>query len=801
MLPCLLALGGAAFAQQPTTDFREDPRFPAFVQEGPVVSDMELFNVPLEGSYDLFSRLAQYNFRHTRYLRRGYGYGTETVYANGLDLSRADDGWTDYTLLSTLRYMPSGFAYTAGLGMGQGSVGSLCGIGEFSVRPSDAPSGGRVALLASDRAARAGVRASYCGRAGKWGYSALLSRRWGRDAQVDGVFLDEWIAAAALERRFGGSGSLTLMVSAAPTVRSSRGSATAEAFALAGDNLYNPAWGWYQDKQRSSRVHDDLTPRAMLVYRGALDERHTLNVSAGYTFGHERYSGLTWFDAQNPLPDYHRYMPSWTGSEASLWDDSRQIGWQEMANQNILAGGKAHYVVDEDTRQISDLQLHASVDARLGARLTAFYGVRGRLADNRYYDCAGDLLGASWFADVDQFLVNDDYTGSQAVNDLRNPGRRVAQGDEFGYHYRIRRSSAAVFGALRYGDRRLRLTAGFEGGNIALQREGLYEKERQANSFGRSETLRFFDYTLKLSAGYSLSPRHILDLQLLSGSRAPGVDDAFLSPRYSNSAAPDLRATRMLGGEVSYRLTLPALRVKLTGYYTRTTAQTEVFHYYDDIFATYGNLAMGGVSKTYYGAELGAQVVFSHRISLLVAAAANSARYTSDPLLSFYSEADASQIFTGVVSQLTDYRVGGSPQTVATGELRYNGVKGWQASVAVNYTADAYIYPDPTRRTRQTTAYAASPEAFDEMVAQEKFPAAVTLSMFVSKTFRLRHGSLVALLSADNLLDERDIVWGGYEQMRMRRADKGLGTTYSAYASKYTYARGRSWYASVIYRF
>lgn len=260
-------------------------------------------------------------------------------------------------------------------------------------------------------------------------------------------------------------------------------------------------------------------------------------------------------------------------------------------------------------------------------------------------------------------------------------------------------------------------------------------------------------------------------------------------------------AMAVYGGELGYHFVSNPLQLWLNGYYTLTRDGSEVRHYYDDLSEEYSDLALSELSKRYMGLELGAQIVLSSRLQLLMAVAVNDYRYACDPRADLFADADGGRIYVGERVPLKDFRLGGTPQTVATGELRYSGTKGWLASLTLSYMADHYISPDPTRRMARATAYATSPEAFAAMTTQERFPAAVTLGAFVWKRFTVANQEFAATLSVDNLLDNRNIVYSGYEPMRLRRAGTGIDRTFAPHDSKYLYNRGRTWYASLSYRF
>ena len=155
----------------------------------------------------------------------------------------------------------------------------------------------------------------------------------------------------------------------------------------------------------------------------------------------------------------------------------------------------------------------------------------------------------------------------------------------------------------------------------------------------------------------------------------------------------------------------------------------------------------------------------------------------------------------GATAYLKGYKLGGSPQTVASGELRYSGRRMWTAAVSVNYAGRNYIYISPVRRMRRVLDYATSPEALQEMTSQEQFGDATTVNLFLSKTFRLGSHYLTLSGSVNNLANRRRIVYSGYEPLRMVRTGSGLDRTVAPMASRYYHAYPRTYYLTLNYRF
>ena len=65
-----------------------------------------------------------------------------------------------------------------------------------------------------------------------------------------------------------------------------------EAFALTGDNLYNPSWGYQDGKVRSANVRRTFVPTVMASYDLSVSDHTEVSLSLGVDAGHRRYSAL-----------------------------------------------------------------------------------------------------------------------------------------------------------------------------------------------------------------------------------------------------------------------------------------------------------------------------------------------------------------------------------------------------------------------------------------------------------------------------------------------------------------------------
>lgn len=783
----------------------------------------DLFYMPLENGQDVFSRLSNFNFSTVRYSRRGY---PSEIYRNtmsGMDISGGLTASTDYSLYSTLRRSRTSLPRFGGVWVNEihgMTYEQLAGASRNHASFYIEDSRTTVSLHATDRKGRVGGRIQSSGPIGKKAkYLVMAYRRWGRDAAVDGVFTDETSFLAEVGIKLSATQRLNFMVLGAATENGLRSSATREAFELTGNNLYNPSWGYFEGEQRNSRVTERFQPMFLIDYGIWLSTNTSMGASASYRFGRKATSGLAWFSSPTPYPDYYRDMPSYTGNKTleELWrsGDAKvtQLDWDEMYGINLRDGDGQSYALEERVEEVGDMQASVYGSTYLNRYATIFFGATMRREDTNYYKRMKDRMGSAPRTDLDQYLYDDHVYKNSSLNDVRNPDRLIRDGDRFGYDYNIYGNSWSVYAGAQYDRGALDVSGNISVGGATLQRRGNYEKQLYPGemSYGRSKKLSFDTYDVTASARYTISPKHILSARGRVAALAPWYGNVFVSPSYVNKTVDSPDTRKFMTASLEYRTWFHTFRFEASLFYSRLSDGSDVYGYYDDIGPVYGgkneptysDMLLTGVDKQFYGVEIGASYDISSRLSLNVAFATGRYEYCSDPEVTILDDATMEAYVVGAKSYLDGYRVGSSPETVLSTELRYSS-HGWRVSLTYNYMGGRYVAPNPHRRTERIYNLAGSPERFVEFVAQEKLDAAQTLDLFAMKSFYIsknRKHRMSVLLSVNNLLNNKDIVYNGYEQMRVLRRGTAPNMQYTPFPSKYTYSKGRTWYAALTYAF
>jgi len=773
-----------------------------------IVTDTTLFYRAVQSSDDLYARIADYSFSFVGMRRRGAEYADERISYAGLSFP-ARYAAAFRALRADCRHAaPYGAAAHSALPVSGGEIFSFPEY--FPGRPAS------VAVNFSDRGYLAGVRTfASAGFAEGWSVDAALSARTGRDLHVDGVFTDAASVSFRLAKRFSGGSRLSLFATFSPSVRGMRSASVGEAFALRGDNLYNPSWGWQEGRRRNSRVRRDMTPLAVASYAWSAGTRTTLAASLAVEAGTRRYSTLGWYDARTPMPDNYRWMPSYqtdaaaAGVVAESWrrGESRytQIDWEELCAENRMAGGEAVYAVEDRVRRLTNVDAAVRAETAVSDVLTVSCGIAAGFSSERSYRRMRDLLGAEYLTDIDTYLVDDDTFSNSLQNDLRHPDRRVGEGDRFGYDYALRRLYACVSVDVEYRTGRFDLRASASLGGESLRRHGYFEKELfpGEESFGASPAMRFSTFSASLCGGCAFTPRHRLGLSLSASGEAPDAEDLFWNPQYNNRAVDRRPVEKRFGCELSYRCYGRTVQLQAALFASLSRDGIMSLRYYDDLSAQFCDMAVSGIGRLSYGAEAAATVRLSRRWRLQTVLSAARYRYASDPEVRVVTDAAGETVDSGSASHMGGCVPGGAPQLAAAVSVDYFSARGWGVDISLSWAGSRYVDPSFLRRTERVARQAASsPEQFAAIVGQERLKDAADVGFMVSKRWYVGRGSRVtAMLSVRNLLDTRDIVESAYESQRVRRVSAGVASYYVPLPTRYLYAYPRTCYLSVSYTF
>ena len=790
----------------------------------------------LTASRDPFLSEAAFNLGQYRFRVRGYDSEHGTIMMNGVPFNELENGRIYWNIWGGLNDVFRNRETEIGLAAGDQSFGGVNGNINIDTRASSQRKQTRVSYAISNRTYRNRVMLTHSTglNAKGWAFSFSGSKRWADEGYVEGTVYDGYSYFASVDKKFNKNHLLNLTVFGAPTKRGRIGVSTQEVKDLAGSNFYNPLWGFQDGEKRNSRIQTTHQPVGILRHDWTIG-RGELTTSVSYQTGRNGQTRLDWFNRADPRPNYYRYLPSWLAFGENASDevvaaraqylqenpDLLQLDWNRFYEENrayvgtvenadgiegnTITGNWSRVILEEQRFDSDEFNFSTNYRAALTDRWTLHLGLRYQSYVGHTYRLVNDLLGGEFTVDIDRFAERESGVDLNVFqqNNLDTPNRIVREGDVFGWNYDLNIRRGGEWGQVVYEGKKWDLFAAAEFESTEIWREGLFRNGRfPDNSKGESERLLFNTFSMKGGITYKLDGRNYFYANAARLEKAPYARFAFVSPRTRNQVVPNLQKEEILSYEAGYNLRSPIAKARITGYYTRFENQINRIGFYDDFRRTFGNLILQNIDRTHAGVEAGAEINITNALSVSAVAAIGQNIYTSRQRATiFLDNAETfSTIFAdnGFTVYSEDFFVPNGPQEAYSFKVGYRGKKFWFANLNVNYFDNNYINFSPVRRT-ETAVFGLEerdPNLFRRVIDQEQAPAQVTVDFFGGKSFKFGQYFLYLNVGVSNILDNRDFITGGFEQLRFNYATKNPDN----FPPNYFFSFGRTYFISLALR-
>lgn len=786
----------------------------------------------LSASRDPFISAVAFVFGPYRFQPRGYNRTTQEVQINGTPMNDVETGEAFWSQWGGLNDVFRSRSNTYGLQPSEYAFGGINGSVYFDAAAASQQKQTRVTYSVSNRSWRNRLMLTHSSGLLKsgWAYSVSLSKRWAKEGYIPGTFYDGYSYYAGISKRLsGGKHELNLFTFGAPTRRGKMAPAQQEAYDIAGTNYYNPNWGYQNGEKRNARVANTFQPTTVLNYVYAPSNTLRWNTSASYQSGKSKNSLLDWFNADNPRPDYYRYLPSFhiiEGMDPSTarFYQQQQIDWDGLYNANYanietisnvngdstraVTGRRSRYVIGNDVDDVKKFTFNTIIEKVLGEHLTLEGGLQYINQRTETYKEIDDLLGGQFYVNFNQFAVQQTPPYNQY--DLNNPNSLVYEGDRYGYNYISRFSRAFLWGQAVAHYNKVDLFLALRGGMNTFSREGLYRNGLFAdNSFGKSDVQSFTTFSAKGGITYKLDGRNYLFVNGMIGQEAPTFENTFISPRTRNAAISNPATEKISSIEGGYLMRTPKYNVRVVGYATDIKDQAEIKRYYSEAsgLENFINYVMQGVNTRHTGLELAGEVKVSPVLSVGAVASIAQAFYTSNPKsVNIFLDNDTNGAAVSREIFIKNYYLATGPQTAYTAGLRYGPWRYFYGNINFNYFDNNYVDISPDQRSVDAVeGVPVGSRLYQSILDQEKLPSAFTIDVSLSKSVLLsklskglpRNTFLYFNVGISNLLDRKDIRTGGFEQLRYdfseREPDK--------FATKYFYSFGRNFFINISLKF
>lgn len=784
---------------------------------------------------DVYYQTANYNFSVTRFRLRGYEANWNAGYINGFDYNDAMRGRFNYSALGGMT--SSAFRNkTVEVGMENANFGfgRIGGSTNFTTYASEYAPGfrGNVSYTNSNYMLRAMLQYNTGVSKDGWAFSASIIGRYAPEGVIEGTFYNSFGYALSLQKIFNDKHSINVSTWGAPTQRATNAAATQEAYDLAGSNLYNPSWGYLDGKKKSARVVESFDPSALINWIWKPKMGTVVNTGIGFRSSAYSNSALNWYQAADPRPDYYRYLPSYYLPTADpeknpdlynaemeqyntyydLWTNNkafRQIDWNSLYQANYInrdlydrnpeLKGQATYILERRHSNFNSWMFNSNINTRLNDFMQLQGGVSFNYTDAHYYKTIDNLLGAEFWRDVDNFAERDFPNDPQILqNNLLNPNRKVSEGEKFGYDYNIRSYLAKVWLQNQINTMHWDVNYGLEMSYTNFVRKGnMMNGRAPENSYGTGRTHEFDNAAVKVGATYKLNGRNYFSGHFSYGTHAPLPDYSYVSPRIKDTSVTGLKSERYLSADLSYIWNYKNFRGSIGGFYTEMWDGIKRSGFYDYQLNTFMNYAMSGIQQRYAGLELGFAYKIIPSLTLTGAGTIGSYTYRNNPLgVRSYENGSQDDVTRRVY--LKGFHIGGTPQQAYSLGLDYAAPGNWFFGINGNYFADGYVDLAPTRHEAMPELYTvvtpaagqtiqeAVQEKIEEIAYQDKLKSAFVLNLNIGKVFYTRWGSLNFNLSVNNVLNNRNIQTGGYQEGKFDYTNYSV----TKFPNKIYYAQG-----------
>ena len=809
----------------------------------------------LQATRDAYQQAAAFNWGTSRYRVRGLDSKYAVLMMNGIKMNKFFDGRPQWSNWGGINDVLRNQEISIGTNPSDFSFGDLLATQNISTQASQYRKGTRISFSGTNTNYQWRTMVTYASGMNENGWALVISagKRYAEEGYFEGTNYDANSFFISVEKKLSDRNSLNFTAFYTPNSRGKNSPNTDEVTALT-STRYNSYWGFFNGQKRNSRIKKVEEPVFILNDYFKINDKTTLNLGALFQFGKISNTNIDFQKANSPDPSYYRKMPSFFSSlyardegefsgaftpdlaNAELnklaFLSQQQIDWGAIykANQNPVTNsngeitgyepGKSKYILFEDRTDDTTVALNSQLHSKITDHIHFNSNVSYNQLYSHNYQNVVDLLGGSYFEDIDPF-----YRGDQAQSDLNHPNRQIRVGDQYGYNYSFLVKELEGFTQFQFQYKKIDFYLAQEFSTTNFQREGFYKNGLYpTTSFGKSANVQFENYGFKGGLVLKISGKQLVLLNGYFATKAPNLRSVFPNSRLNNNIVDQISNENNNSLDASYVYRSPKLKWRFSCFYNEIIGSTEnSFFYAEGIFdnGAGNNSTNAFVSQTLtqldkknWGTELSFEYQIDPTLKTTLAAGFGEYIYNSNPNVTITNDAKASAenrlpVFDFGTAALKNYRQAGMPQQAYSVGLEYRNPKYWWISANANYLADRYVDISPIARTSIFFTNPVSGFPFPEatldrgktLLKQEELPPVMLLNLVGGKSWRVMKKNLNLFCSINNVLNTT-FKTGGFEQarnanFRQRNQDVPNGTP--NFGNRYFYGYGRTYFVSLSF--
>ena len=780
---------------------------------------------------NIYANQVGYLFSPVRFRYRAFNQKYNEIFINGSPMNDVESGQFRFTNVGGLNNQTRNAENVLPFEDNNFAMSAMGGSNNYNFRPSSMPTGHRIVLSGANR--NYTLRGMYTYSSGLsdkgWAFTGNITYRWADRGYVEGTFYNSLSYFLGIEKVINDKHSLSFVTWGNPTERASQGASTDEMYWIANDRYYNPYWGYQNGKKRNSRVVNDFAPTALLTWDWKINDDMKLVTSLSGKYSLYKSTKLNYNNSDNPQPDYWKVLPSsyfniWDEGDASYRTDqaredwntaydfltaskaNRQINFDKLYAANAGAsaqGADAMYYIQAKHNDQLTINLSSALQTNLNKNSKMNVGFNLSTTKGMHYQTMDDLLGATSFHNINTYALGTYAASDPRVQyDMNNPDAKVGVGDRFGYDYNILVDKANVWGTYSGNFWGMH---GFISGRVAgtqMQRDGKMRNGLAAdNSLGKSGTAHFLDGGAKGGLNFDIAKGNTISLGVGYEWRTPTASTAFSAPEINNDFVTNLKNERVLSAELGYQLRTSWLSANISGYYTKIKNATEWQCFYFDDANSFSYVSLTDIDKEYYGVEYGLNFKVNSAFNIKAIGTVSEAKYANNPAVRYMLSTKGT--YGDDLCYMDGVHESGTPLMAQSLILSYHQ-GGWFIDLNGNYYDRIFLSPSVYYRYKNVVENSgtADTEGNYSITEQTKGNGGFMMDLSIGRSIYLKKGSLSVNLTISNLLNNRDICTGGYEQSRSSQTNSGnsRGYRFDLNAKKY-YAYGTNGMLNITYKF
>ena len=602
-------------------------------------------------------------------------------------------------------------------------------------------------------------------------------------------------------------------------------------------NSYNPNWGIYQNKRRSTKESELLNPLFLTTYtvnKPSYNLKTSIAIETPIRKNRRIFRGSGYYkdNTLNTIyppsidPTYYQYLPSYyedQGLDASLADffnttsdmvpiKNGQTNWDFIYSYNSSLAEEQKptaYFLGSDVQKEQKISIRQDFIKNTSEKKNLSLSILCSKSLSTNFVLVEDLLGGNPFIDANSF-----YSGSLALNNLENPYKEAFPGEKVDYFYKfntLKASSSVNYSISSY---KILWNNELNIGYRNSQRIGNFKNARYANSSrGSSNWINFYSAKISSSFIHKFSTTHYLKYSAVFSSSPISNETVFFDTQYSNLLTPNNGNKKSLGFQISHTLNTSNFSSYINLFHRSLWNETTIQRNYVSTFEDFTNQAITNTAKTNTGLELSFKKNINEYFSINYSSLIGKFLYTNNPSVYLLSQSDG-EIKSIGTSSLKGYHLGEGPEKLFNLGVSYKSKKFLIAGVSLSFIDDIFARPSALRRTNyfnfsdvenQVLYDSFDEEKAKELLTQEKLASSIMTNLNFFKGWKTKKGYLIGLsIFINNLFNIKDFALFGFEQSRYITYEELLeeqNRETPLFGNKYWFLRGQSIFINFYTKF